>query len=231
MRKKACTHSNEILEINPELGAEAQNLVKQLRPQNESNVFIEIDCAPNGHLNPFNYGNGQKSAMLIKELSGSFLGEDRAWLGHRLFLSQDSKFTTDLQLGEELGLWQKISSADYETKIDWGKAFCVKNAAGVTRIWHPDWRHFGHNRSFSTRGGIVNFIYGSKDLYLQPFYLPLPSPNGEKSKKVIYRLVFFCGTGQTPELIGGLWIGRDGFKVYPGKDAVIGLISPQKVIN
>lgn len=228
MSKKTCVHSNEILEINSELSTEAKNLASRLLPRDHSDLFIEIDCSPNGSLNPFNYGNGQKSAMLIKELGDSFLGEDRAWLGRRIFLSQNNKFEMNLELGEQLGLWQKISSTNYQEKINWEEAFCIKNASGTTRIWHPNWRHFGHNRSFSTRGGIINFIYGEKDLYLQPFYLPLPSPTGEKNKKVIWRLVFFCGSDQAPELLGGLWIGRDGFKVYPGKDAVIGLISPKE---
>lgn len=224
MKKKTYTLSREILEINANLANQAQRLAHSLCPQPGGSFFLSIDCAPNDKLNPFNYGNGLESALLIKELGVSFLGPDLFWLGQQILLSQQTEFKTNLNLGVDLGLWQKISTTDYTQKINWDEPFCVKNASGVTKIWHPLRRHFGYDRSFSTRSNIVNFIYAEPELYLQPFYMPLAPTNGEGRVKMIYRLLFFCSVGRDPELIGGLWIKRPSFKVYLDKAAVVGLV-------
>lgn len=224
MKKKNYNLSREILEINANLANQAQKLAHSLCPKPSSNLFLSIDCVPNGSLNPFNYGNGLESALLIKELGASFLGPDLFWLGQQILLSQQAEFKTNLNLGVELGMWQKISTTDYAQKINWDEPFCVKNASGITKIWHPLRRHFGYDRSLSTRGNVINFIYAESELYLQPFYLPLTSPNREGRGKMIYRLVFFCGAGKDPEPIGGLWIKRSGFKIYLDKEAVVGLV-------
>ncbi len=220
-----CAESNEIIEINLAYKGEAERLIENLHKETRDS-FLEIDCAPNGALNAFHYGNGFKSAVIISDLSASFLGQERAWLENKISLAQGSNFKTDWQLGEEAGLWTRVSPNNYEEKLNWNESFCIKHQTGAAKIWHPQWRSLGHHGSFATRSGIVKFIHEGEANYLQPFYFPLPSINGESIWKMVYRLVFFCGAGQTPELIGGLWITRPSFKVYPAKDAVIGLISP-----
>jgi len=221
--------SNEIVELKLLYGAQAENLVIKIREENNQNFFIQIDCAPNGQLNSFNYGNGLEAVKIIKKLAGSFLAKDLFWLEQKIELLKNSSFKTNFDLGAKIGLWEKVKPNDYQKKIDWNKPFCVKNENNSTKIWHPDSRFFGHNVGFSTKGSIVNFIH-ENTAYLQDFYMPLPGPNGSSAWKTTYRLVFLCEANQRdPEFIGGLWISRSGFKIYPGKDSLVGLISPKKV--
>jgi hypothetical protein len=44
-----------------------------------------------------------------------------------------------------------------------------------------------------------------------------------------YRLVFLYQELAEPEFIGGIWISRPGYKIYPDKNSVVGLISTQVV--
>jgi hypothetical protein len=225
MSENLSEHSNQIISLNEAYIEQAETLVNNLWPKGED-VFIGLDCLPNGRLNPINFSNGFESAMTIKELAASFLSNELPWFEQKMAKAQNTKFTTDFSLGEKNGLWKRIRPNDYEAKLNWNEAFCLKNKSGLTKIWHPNWRILGHNQCFSTQSAIVRFI-NEYQVYKQSFYMPLPAPNMLTAWKMYYRLVFSCSTEEKkPELIGGLWISRRGYKVYPGRGSVIGLISP-----
>ncbi len=225
-QKSGFTRSNEIMELEEFHAMQAKNLINKLKQKDEKNVFIEIDCIPNGSLNAFNYGNGLESAKIIYDLAGSFLATDRAWLSEKIHLAKNSEFELNVQLGEEAGLWKKINPERINEELNWDKPFCVKNEKGITKIWHPDWRRLGYNNGFSTRSSIMNFIYAG-GVYLQKFYMPLRTPERSPAWRMHYRLVFFAKAGkQNLELIGGLWISRPGYKIYLDKNSTVGLVSP-----
>jgi hypothetical protein len=225
-KKNQFIPSNEILEIEELHAMQAKNLIAKLRGENEQNVFIELDCMPNGNLNPFHYGNGLKSAKIIRDLAGSFLAEDLPWLESNIYLASNSKFETNFQSGIEVGLWEQISSKNYNEKLNWEEPFCVKNEKGLTRIWHPEWRRLGYKNGFSTRMSVINFIHEGPT-YLQKYYSPLTAPHDSPTWKMHYRLVFLAKSGQKElDLVGGLWISRPAFKIYLDKSSLVGLISP-----
>ena len=227
MKKNAFEFSNEIVELNQLYKKEAIKLASELR-ENNKNFFLEIDCSPNGQLNPFFYSNGSKSAEIIKDSAGAFLGKDFDWFEEKLRVSQDSNFATNFSLGERLSLWERVRPNDYQKKLDWSQPFCIKNRNGITKIWHPRWRQIGHNMGLSTMGSITTFIQEDQT-YIQKFYAPLAALSLSPQHKMSYRLVFFLSSfEEEPELVGGLWISRASFKIYPGKDSVVGLISPAK---
>jgi hypothetical protein len=218
--------SNEILEIEEFHAMQAKNLINKLRQNDDQDVFIELDCMPNGNLNAFHYGNGLKSATIIKNLVGSFLAEDRPWLERKLYAAKNSEFKTNFQKGNEVGLWKRISANNYQEMLNWDKPFCIKNEKGITRIWHPEWRRLGYKNGFSTKGAIINFIF-KEITYLQKFYSPLVAPECSPVWKMHYRLVFFAPAKEKQlDLIGGLWISRPEFKIYLDKNSLVGLISP-----
>jgi hypothetical protein len=219
--------SNEILELDRSYEDQARELVKQLQPEKRQNFFVEIDCAPNGQLNLTRYGNGLKSAEIIFDLANSFLGTDKDDLKNKIEISKTSDFQTNYCFGEKIGLWQRVRVNDYEKLLDFSQPFCVKNEKGLTKIWYPHWRLFGNNNGFATKGSIIKFI-AEETAYLQKFYMPLAAI-GISYQRMTYRLVFFCSVLQeAPEFIGGLWISRPGFKIYPDKDSTVGIIAPQK---
>lgn len=218
--------SNDIMELEEFHAMQARQLLGKLRKDESKNYFIEIDCAPNGNLNAFYYGDGLKSAKIIRSIAGSFLGKERASLERKIDAARNSKFETDFELGEEAGLWKRVTSNNHATMLNWEEPFCVKNEKGVTKIWHPDWRRIGHKNGFSTRGAIINFICEAP-AYLQEFYLPLPVPNQTLIWRMHYRLIFFAKTNEKKlDFIGGLWISRPSFKIYQDKDSLVGLVSP-----
>jgi len=230
MKKNPFEFSHEIIELNQSDNNQAINLVSKLRGANE-NFFIEIDCSPNGQLNPFFYSNGLESVKLIKDSTGSFLGKDINWFDEKINLAQRSNFTTNFSLGEKLNLWERVTPNDYEKKLNWTQPFCLKSKNGLTKIWHPSWRQVGYKMGLSTMSSIVSFLHENQ-VYLQKFYAPLVPSNLSLQYRMHYRLVIFVGeTQKEPELIGGLWISRIGFKIYPGKDSIVGLISPAKISN
>lgn len=218
--------SNEILELDQFHATQAKILISKLRPEKDKNVFIEIDCVPNGLLNPFSYGNGIESAKIIKDLAASYLGPERYWLEEKIKVASGTGFKTDYELGERVSLWKKIDSIDYKEKINWSEAFCIKNTNGLTKIWHPEWRRLRYSNNFSTRAEIINFVYEG-NAYWQKFFMPLPAPNNNSAWRMHYKLVFLAeAADKSLEFIGGLWISRPGFKIYPDKKSIIGLISP-----
>lgn len=226
--KNQFTSSNEIMEIEQFNATQAKLLIAKLSEAETSPTIIELDCAPNGNLNAFNYGNGIESARLIRQLAGSFLGKDRIWLEEKIGAAKNSEFKPNYKLGESAGLWTRITPGERE-KLDWTKPFCVKNEEGLTKIWHPDWRRLGYQNGFSTRASIMSFIHESP-AYRQKFHMPIKSP--VNFLRMHYRLVFFVNAEKKEyEFIGGLWIARPGFKIYLGKDAVVGLVSPLTTAN
>jgi hypothetical protein len=230
-KNQSFVSSNSIMELEEFHASQAKNLISKLKTDADRNVFIEVDCAPNGNLNPFHYGNGLKSMEIIKNLAGSLLRNELASLERKLDLARKSEFKTSFTLGEQAGLWRRISPLDYEEKLDWSKAFCIKNERGLTKIWHPEWRRLGFKNGFSTRGSLIEFIH-SERTYLQKFYMPLPAPEGGANWRMYYRLVFFIPESQSDlELIGGLWISRPGYKIYPEENALVGLVSPLTITD
>ena len=226
-QKNLFKNSNEILELNRSYEDQARELVIKLQQEEKQNFFVEIDCAPNGQLNLIRYGNGLKSAETIFNLANSFLGTDKNSFKAKIELSQTSNFETNYCVGEKLGLWRRVRTNDYEQLLDFSQPFCVKNEKDLTKIWYPHWRLFGVNNGFSTQGAIVRFI-AEETAYLQKFHMPLAAI-GISSHRMTYRLVFFCSASQeVPEFIGGLWISRAGFKIYPDKNSTVGLITPQR---
>jgi len=226
-KKNLFKNSNEILELDRSYENQAKELLINLQPEKKQNFFAEIDCAPNGQLNLISYGNGLKSAEIILDLAGSLLGSEKHWLKSKIELSKDSNFKIDYPLGEKLGLWQRVCANDYEKILDFSQPFCIKNDKSLTKIWYPEWRVFGNHKGFATRGSIIKFIH-EETTYLQKFHMPLASV-GASHWRMTYRLVFFCSASQeAPEFVGGLWISRPGFKIYPDKNSVVGLIAPQK---
>lgn len=222
MKKNQVIISHEMMELESEHEAqatEAANRFQQIIPEP---ALLALDCIPNGNINVINYGNGADSLREIIKIGHSFLGAELAYFESLL---NKKSFQTDFPQGEALGLWKKVNHQNYDELIDWSQPFCLKHENGATKIWHPEWRRFGHNRSFSTRSEIIKFIYAA-NCYWQKFHLPLPSPFTPGGWKMIYRFVFLCKIETRPELLGGLWISRRSFKVYPAKDAIIGLISP-----
>lgn len=219
--------SNEIIELNPAYEKEAKTLALNLRNDaGGKNYFIEIECFPNGKLNQFHYGNGLESAKKILNIGGSFIGEEQAWLAQKIGVSEQKPFYLDYLIGEKLGLWERIRQNNCHELLDWSKPFCVKNAKGLTKIWHPELRKL-YRTGFATRSSIIRFIR-EETAYLQAFYQPLQAINSI-SWKMNYHLVFFYHEEAEPEFIGGIWVSRPGYKIYPDKDSIIGLISPQKV--
>jgi hypothetical protein len=225
-KKVKFVSSNNIMQLEEFHASQAKKLINKLRTNSDQNVFIEIDCAPNGNLNPFHYGNGLKSMEIIKDLASPLLRNELPSLERKIDLAKKSEFKINFALGEQAGLWKRISPLDYEEKLDWNEAFCIKNEKGLTKIWHPEWRRLGFKNGFSTRGSLIAFIH-SEPTYLQKFYLPLPTPECGLAWRMYYRLVFFIpASEQSLELIGGLWISRPGYKIYPEENALIGLVSP-----
>jgi hypothetical protein len=217
--------SSKIIEIPANYENQAKQLASSLT-LNQKNVFIEIDCMPNGHLNSFNYNNGTKSAKTILEIAGSFLGDDRLWLEQKIGISEKSTFIPNYGLGEGLGLWKRVRENDYRELINWNKPFCVKNDNGLTKIWHPGLRKSQRTGS-ATRSAIIVFIREQRT-YLQSLFTPLKAVY-PSSWNMSYRLVFFCSGVLEPEFIGGLWISRSGLKIYPDKNSIVGLISTQVI--
>lgn len=215
-RKNEFGISNVIIEVPSNYEIQAKQLASNLT--NQKNVFIEIDCMPNGHLNPFHYGNGLNSAKIILDIAGSFLGDDMFWLEQKINDSEKFNFTPNYSLGEKLGLWKRIRENNYHD-LNWGEPFCVKNESSA-KIWHPNLR-----KTSATRSSIIKFIIEEK-VYLQPLFTPLQAVNCS-SWNMSYRLVFLCTNEKEPEFIGGLWISRPGLKIYPDKNSVVGLISTQ----
>ena len=227
MKKNQFEFSHEIIELNQFYNNQATEFAKKLRGNTE-NFFLEIECSPNGQLNPFYYGNGLESAKLIQNHAGVFMGKDFDYLKEKIKLSQTSNFVTDFSLGEKLNLWERVGADDYQEKLDWSQPFCIKNKTGITKIWHPNWRQIGYNMGFSTRGSITTFLHENQT-YFQKFYAPLAAPSLSLQHRMHYRLIFCLSEIQKePEFIGGLWISRVGFKIYPGKGSVVGLIAPSK---
>jgi len=224
-KRKEFGVSSKIIEIPVNYENQAKQLASSLT-SNQKNVFIEIDCMPNGHLNSFNYSNGVKSAKTILKIAGSFLGDDRLWLEQKIGVSEKSIFIPNYGLGEKLGLWKRVRENDYRELINWSKPFCVKNDSGLTKIWHPGLRKSQRTGS-ATRSSIVEFIKEHKT-YLQPLFTPLKAVT-PSSWNMAYRLVFFCPAFSEPEFVGGLWISRSGLKIYPDQNSVVGLISTQVV--
>lgn len=230
--------SKDILELEEFHKIQAALLVNKLRPADAPTAFIQLDCIPNLNLNAFNYGNGLKAAEIIRDLTGSYLASDRCWLERKIDSAGQAQFKTDWQLGEEAGLWKRICLEDYREKIDWEKPFCLKNEEGKTKIWHPKWRELCRDlirrrrisdiseSPFSNKVSLISFI-SRAPVYLQRFYLPLASPiNNNPGWRMYYRLVFLAEAGKKLDFIGGLWISRPGYKIYPGSDALVGLVSP-----
>ena len=217
--------SNEIIEIPTIYENQAKQLASSLT-FNQSRVFIEIDCMPNGHLNSFHHDNGIQSAKTILKIAGSFLGQDKLWLEQKIGVSEKTIFKPNYDLGESMGLWKRIRENDYLDLISWDKPFCVKNVKGLTKIWHPNLRKIQKTGS-ATRCSIIKFIKDER-VYLQPLFTPLKAIKFS-SWGMIYRLVFFCSAESEPEFIGGLWISRSGLKIYPDKNSIVGLISTQAI--
>lgn len=229
MKKNECQHSNEILELNETYKDQGQKIAKQLCGQSRKPVFIQLDCLPNGKLNVFNYGNGLESLKVMIGLAGSFLANDRPWLERKMASASDPEIRFDLEAGEKIGIWTRVRANDLSEKISWDAPFCLKSSRGRTKIWHPERNMFPYNSGFSTRTSIVTFIH-EETVYLQRFFTPLATPETiAKGQRMAYRLLFFCEGGQEPELIGGLWISRPGFKIYLAKDSIVGLVSPHTV--
>ncbi|QQG52782.1 MAG: hypothetical protein HY931_00925 [Candidatus Falkowbacteria bacterium] len=221
--------SNEILQVFESHVFQAKQLVSKLPKPENQDVFIALDCSPNGSLNAFNYGSGLKSAQIIKNLAGSFLRDELPWLENKLYSASQHEFEIDFKAGVELGLWEPLNSQNFERKLNWNQPFCVKNTKGVTKIWHPEWRRLGYKNGFTTRTGIIKFIY-SGESYLQKFYMPLNTPGLPLSWRMHYRLVFLAPKQEEElEFIGGIWISRQGFKIFQEENAVIGLLSPLTV--
>ena len=229
-KEKQFNFSKEILEIDQVFATQAEKLINQLGTINPHS-FIAVDCVPDGELNAFRISNGLESARILNQLAGSFLADDLPCFEYRLWLARSSDFKLDLALGEKIGLWERIRQNDYQEKINWQQSFCVKNAKGITKIWHPNAKYLGSHGSFSTRSAIIRFILEEK-AYLQKFYLPLPAPNGYTAWRMYYRLLFFKdSTQKEAELIGGIWISRPGFKIYLAPDSLVGLISPLTTVD
>lgn len=216
------TSSNIIRELAPIYENQAKKLAEKLGADYE-NSLVEIQCAPNGQLNAFHYGNGLQTAEIILKLAGSFLGKDLAGFKKKIDIAKQSDFKTDFNLGERLGLWTRIKPNNYLEKIDWKQSFCIKNKKGLSKIWNPERGKSGYMEGFATREAIKNAINDGPS-YWQPFYKPLRLSESGDASQVIYRLVFFHSFEKT-EFIGGLWISRNNFKVYINKDSTVGLIT------
>ncbi|MEI7451880.1 MAG: hypothetical protein WCK37_01605 [Candidatus Falkowbacteria bacterium] len=214
--------SDNIVEITQWHKIEAERFAQKLQNAHQVEGLLSLDCAPtDNRLNLFHYNNGLEDTRIVKSLAGNFLGHHLAWMDEKIALNNETAFKTDFVIGEGLKLWRRVSPNNYEEEIDWSQAFCVKQENGASRIWHPEWRKFRHDGNLSTMTAIKVFIFNDTS-YLQKFFIP-PSRN---KQSVIYRLIFTCQKNQSPEMIGGLWISREGFKVYPDKKATVGLISP-----
>jgi hypothetical protein len=197
-------------------------------------AIIAIDCAPNGQLNVLGYQDGTAAAKKLIILGKSFLEDNGKSISHLIArVEQDKPLVTNFSLGESLGLWHRIRPNDWEMIIDWQKPFVVKNENGKTKIWHPDWRLYRRqfrDNGFATKTAIVRFIRENK-AYWQNWYNPLANLTNDPSWRIIFRLLFSGGNDQKPEFLGGLWIGRHACKVYPGSDAIIGLVKPSNLVS
>jgi hypothetical protein len=225
-RKVRFESSNSIMELDNFHAIKARELVAKLRINASESAFIEIDCAPNGSLNAFNYGNGLNSVEIMKEIGMPLLRNELASLERKIDAAKKSSFQIDFTLGEIAGLWKRVTMENYSEQLDWSQPFCLKNEKGLTKIWHPEWRRLGFKNGFSTRSSLIKFIAGEK-VYLQKFYMPLPTPERGLNWRMYYRLIFFSPANSSDlELMGGLWISRPGYKIYPAENALVGLVSP-----
>jgi hypothetical protein len=226
VKKVKFEKSENIMQLDVFHAAKAQELAAKLRTSVEESVFIEIDCAPNGSLNAFNYSNGLNSVKIMKEIGLSLLRNELPALERKIKAAKNSAFQTDFALGEIIGLWKRITIDNYSEQLDWDQPFCLKNEKGLTKIWHPEWRRLGFKNGFSTRSALVKFIAAGK-VYLQKFYMPLPTPECGLNWRMYYRLIFFAPAHTFDlELMGGIWISRPGYKIYPEENALVGLVSP-----
>lgn len=231
LKKYPFVSSNEILEIEQLNVSQAKQLIGELRINEKQCAFISLDCVPDESLKAFNYGNGLESAKIIRDLGNSYIGPELPWFEKKIWEAGKSNFKVDFKIGENLNLWNRVTPNNYQEKINWDEPFCVKNEKGLTKIWHPQWRRFGDKFGCATKGSIIRLIH-EESTYLQNFYLPLNNQNYAEKWKMFYRLVFFAEADQEkPEFIGGLWISRPSFKIYPGTNSIVGLISPLTITN
>lgn len=213
--------SKETTEITAIHKSLAQNLVANFNSKTNRDLFIEIDCVPNVGLNAFHIGNGVNSAKMIIDVNKALSNQNEDWLERKIAIVENETWNPSYILGENIGLWKRVKENNYEELIDWSRPFCVKNAKGLTKIWHPRSRKI-YKTGFATRSSIVRFIK-EETAYLLPFYNPIPVPNNRLGHS-IYRLIFFSNGKDEPEFIGGLVITRQGFKIYPGPGSIVGLI-------
>ena len=194
------------------------------------NFFVEIDCVPGKELQAFHYRDGLKSVIIFKDLSSSVIAQkDHEYLNQQIEQVSDIPFETDFKLGAKIGLWKKIIPREIHT-INWNDPFSLKLESGPTKIWRPDWQTLPHHSGYYRKPKIIEAIKDyPKECWLQYFHNPLWYPNGVNKNNIIHRLLFLCNSDKkTPELIGGLHIGRAGLKVYISDKSTVGLIVPPR---
>lgn len=226
--------SNIILELDLSYALQAEELAKKIQSgigkDIERSFFVEIDCVPSKELQAFHYRDGLKSVIIFKDLSSSAISQkDHEYLNQQIEQVSDIPFKTDFKLGAEIGLWKKIIPRKIHT-INWNDPFSIKLESGPTKIWRPDWQTLPHHSGYYKKPKIIGAIKKyPRECWLQYFHNPLWYPNGTNKNNIINRLLFLCNSNKkTPELIGGLRIGRAGLKVFISDKSTVGLIIPPK---
>lgn len=215
-----------VIKISQKYKEAAEELIDKLAPYLPNTAIVALDCAPNGTLNAFHYADGKNDAETLKELAPHLQNLDS-------LISQASKFKIDYQVGEKVGLWEKLNYEDFEEKIDWENAFVVKKQTGEMKIFFPCLNRKkakgkinsqGIRRAGgSTKHDIIMFLYQPGANYYQPYFHPLPGPI-TPCRNTTYRLLFSREKPQESYFIAGLWVSTVSLRIKNETQIRTGLI-------
>ena len=132
----------------------------------------------------------------------------------------------DKHYGVALGWWSKVRAEEFE-ELPWdGEGFTLKPLQGSkTRdvyIWSP--KRF---RGTVTRTKIRKVLEERGEMFCQPLHRPIET--GDPTyPHMIYRIFMgFNPETRQFEVMGGLWMARNNYKVHGARDSVLGpLVSP-----
>ena len=162
--------------------------------------------------------------LLIRAKSEEDVPEHfKKWLAHPL-ISQD-----DESCALKMGLWKEVNLNDFDI-LDWQGGFCLRarnnSESAEIEIWHPQKNKFQGQGicGFSTKLKIENALKENKQMFYQPFIMPMKSPS---DKKMVYRLffVFNLSGGMKYEYAGGIWIERPNIVINRAEDSIIGPVN------
>jgi hypothetical protein len=129
----------------------------------------------------------------------------------------------DKSYGVALGLWREVSG---EESLDYDVPFVLKPAQGCgsrgVTLYHPDRRGAG----FDKRQRVARAVLAGQARYVQPFYEPEASPDGDGLKMIRRVLYAWDPSARRYEPLGGSWNARPNVKIHGASDTVTGPVLP-----